>query len=74
MSVKLRLLAGYAVKMKKTVRNYFKYWIDYYGLNQEQSIKIMEKIDELFEIFDSMVNKKITSEWKSQRSPSNKND
>lgn len=53
--------------MKKQIKAYFKYWLDFYKSDISNYKLVMDKIDELFEVFDNSVSSDIKEQWKKQR-------
>lgn len=53
--------------MKKQVKAYFKYWLDFYGADPKKYESVMIKVEELFKVFDECVSEEIQSTWKVNR-------
>jgi hypothetical protein len=59
--------------MKQTIISYMDMWLTYYDVPESSRVLVMNKIDELFEVYDSVIGSKIKKVWKQNRT-SNKSD
>lgn len=60
--------------MKTAIRKYFNYWLDFYSVEKENRVEVLNKIDELFECFDKVTQPKISKQWKETKNRSNYSD
>ena len=56
--------------MKQTIISYMDMWLTYYDVPESSRVLVMNKIDELFEVYDSVIGKKIKKVWKDNRTSS----
>ena len=59
--------------MKQTIISYMDMWLTYYDVPESSRVLVMNKIDELFEVYDTVIGNKIKKVWKDNRT-SSKND
>ena len=60
--------------MKKAIRQYFNYWLDFYNVDAKNRVEVLQKIDELFESFDKVTQPSISNQWKKNKNRSNFSD
>ena len=56
--------------MKQTIISYMDMWLTYYDVPESSRVLVMNKIDELFEVYDTVIGKKIKKVWKENRTSS----
>ena len=56
--------------MKQTIISYMDMWLTYYDVPESSRVLVMNKIDELFEVYDTVIGKKIKKVWKDNRTSS----
>ena len=59
--------------MKQTIISYMDMWLTYYEIPESSRILVMNKVEELFEVYDMVIGEKIKKTWKGNRTL-NKND
>ncbi len=58
--------------MKQTIISYMDMWLTYYDVPESSRVLVMNKIDELFEVYDSVIGSKIKKVWKQNRTSNNR--
>jgi hypothetical protein len=53
--------------MEKNVLRYLEFWLNFYGVNAEDSHKILEKVREAFADFYRLTKHKVEEQWKQHR-------
>ena len=56
--------------MKQTIISYMDMWLTYYDVPESSRVLVMNKIDELFEVYDTVIGDKIKKLWKDNRTSS----
>ena len=56
--------------MKQTIISYMDMWLTYYDVPESSRVLVMNKIDELFEVYDTVIGDKIKKVWKDNRTSS----
>jgi hypothetical protein len=56
--------------MKQTIISYMDMWLTYYDVPESSRVLVMNKIDELFEVYDTVIGNKIKKVWKDNRTSS----
>ena len=56
--------------MKQTIISYMDMWLTYYDVPESARVLVINKIDELFEVYDTVIGDKIKKVWKDNRTSS----
>ena len=53
--------------MRKSVTEYFKWWMNFYKISVSAQETVFQKLNEIFEVLDSEQNTNVATEWKQLR-------
>ena len=53
--------------MRKSITEYFKWWMNFYKISVETQETVFQKLNEIFEVLDTEQNTNVSTEWKQLR-------